>query len=162
MYIETVAQIATSAACFGLFYWTLKTYAFPVLQGAIEDRQQRIKAEFDRIDVLQAEVSALRADYSRRLAEIEAEAREKINEAIANGKAIAAEIEEKARQDREVEAERSRQSLQLEVEKLRIELKQKVVALTLAATEKVLREKLTDKKHADLVSDFVEKGLAQQ
>ncbi len=161
MYIETVAQIATSAACFGLFYWTLKTYAFPVVQGAIETRQQRIKAEFDRIDVLQAEVSSLKSDYTRRIAEIEAEARDKINEAINQGKAIAAEIEEKARQERETEAERNRQALHLEVEKLRIELKQKVVALTLSATEKLIREKVTDKKHKQLVEDFVEKGLAQ-
>lgn len=162
MYIQTVAQIATSAACFGLFYWTLKTYAFPVVMGAIENRQNRIKAEFDRIDALQAEVNMLKADYTRRIAEIEAEAREKITEAIAQGKAIAAEIEEKARQEREAEAERNRQALQLEVEKLRIELKQKVVALALTATEKILREKLTDAKHASLVDEFIEKGLAQK
>jgi F-type H+-transporting ATPase subunit b len=162
MGLEIIAQVGTSALAFGIFYWTLKTYAFPSLIKVQEDRQYRIKAEFDRIDALQAEVDALRDDYNKRIAAIEAEAREKINEAIASGKQIAEEIQEKARLESAAETERNRQALQLEVEKLRIELKQKVVALSISATEKILREKLTDKKNKALVDEFIEKGLAQQ
>lgn len=154
MYI--VAQVVTTLLAFAIFFWAAKKMFWGPLQQTIDERQARIKGEFDRIDSLQREAVALQADYTKRLAEIEAEARVKINEAIAQGRRIADELAENAKRDAEAAQAHSRQVIQLEMEKARADLKEDVIRMTVAATEKILRQQLDHQKQRELVSGFVE------
>lgn len=153
---QAIAQILTTLLAFALFFWLAKKLFWNSLQQTIDERQARIKGEFDRIDALQRETAALQADYTRRLAEIEAETRAKLNEAIAQGRRIADEMAENAKREAEATHEHSRQVIQLEVEKARADLKADVVRMTMAATEKILRQQLDQQKQRELVSGFVE------
>lgn len=153
---EAIAQVLTTLVAFAIFFWVAKRLFWAPLQQTIDERQARIKGEFDRIDSLQREAAALQADYSRRLAEIEAEARHRLNDAIAQGRKIADEMSENARREAELAQEQSRQTIALEIDKARADLKQEVVRMTMAATEKILRQQLDQKKQRELVSGFVE------
>ncbi len=154
--IQIIAQVLTTFLAFAIFFWAAKKLFWGPLQQTIDERQARIRGEFDRIDGLQRDVAALQADYTRRIAEIEAEARQKMNDAIAQGRKIADEVAETSRRDAEAAQEHSRQVMTLEIDKARADLKQDVVRMTIAATEKVLRQQLDQQKQRELVSGFVE------
>src|ERR1043166_340729 len=151
-----IAQLITTAIGFLVFFWIAKKLFWTGILKTIEDRQAHIRGEFDRIDSMQQQVNALQADYSKRIAEIETEARAKMQEAIAQGKKIAEEIGEQARKDATAAQERTKQSIEIEIEKAKAQLKEEVVRMTLRATEKIIAERLDDQKHRQLVSSFIE------
>jgi F-type H+-transporting ATPase subunit b len=151
-----IAQVLTTAIAFLFFFVVAKKLFWTSILKTIEDRQARIRSEFEKIEDLQLKVKALEADYNRHLAEIEKEANQRKQQEIANGKKIAEEIKEQARREASDEFDRMRQTIALEMDKVRAELKSEVVHMTLAATEKVIRERLDDMKHRELISSFVE------
>lgn len=151
-----VAQVLTSVLAFVIFYVVAKRLFWTSVLSVIEERQNRIRSELERIDELKAKVQALEAEYQTHLAQIEKEANQRKQEAIAEGKRIAEEIKEQARAEAKNEAARMHQILALEVEKVRLELRQEVVRLTIAATERIIRERLDDAKHRELIAHFVE------
>ncbi len=153
---EVIAQVITTLLAFALFFWAAKRMFWGPLQQTIDERQTLIKGEFDRIDSMRSEATALHADYTKRLAEIEAEARQKLNDAIAQGRKISDEMADAARRETEAAAAHSRQALAHEIEKARAELKQDVIRMTITATEKVLRQQLDATKQRELVTGFVE------
>lgn len=152
---NVIAQVLTTAVAFILFFWIAKKLFWTSILRLIEERQMRIRSEFERIDQLQTQVNALEADYNKRISQIEVEARQKMQAAIANGKQIADQIAEDARKDASAQIERTKQSIQIEMEKARAELREEVVQMTLRATEKLLNERLDDRKQRELVTNFI-------
>jgi F-type H+-transporting ATPase subunit b len=153
---ETIAQVLTTLLAFGIFFWVTKLLFWKPMRQTINDRQSRIREEFDRIDSMQRQIDALQADYNKRMADIEAEARQKMQEAIAEGRKISEDIGAQARKDAEALQQRTHEAMTLEMEKARVQLKQEVVKMTLAATEKLIRQEMSDARQRDLVSSFVE------
>lgn len=151
-----IAQVLTSVLAFVIFYVIAKRLFWTSILSAIEERQQRIKSELERIEELKSKVSQLEHEYQTHLAQIDREANQRKQQEIAEGKRIAEEIREQARQEAKAELARMHQILELEVERVRAELKAEVVRLTLAATERIIRERLDDAKHRELISRFVE------
>lgn len=151
-----IAQFLTSLVGFLLFFWVAKILFWKSLLGAIEKRQQAIRGEFDKAADLQKQMESLKEDYARRLADIESEARQKLQEEMARGRQIAEQIAEQAKKDAEHLIARAQQTVSIEMDKAREELKRDVVRLTVGATERIIREKLDDTKSRELVTQFVE------
>lgn len=156
MDIATIAQILTTLLAFIIFAYIAKKLFWGPFLNTIEQRQVKIRSEFDKIDAMQAQVDKLQADYSKRMSDIEAEARLKLQEAMAQGKQIAEQVAEQARRDAEETREKTAQSLAIELDKAKAELKQDVVRMTLAATEKVIRQNMNEPRQQELVNNFVE------
>lgn len=149
---EIVAQVVS----FLLLLTLLRIFAWKKLLKMLDDRRERIASEFRRIEDAQSAVEKLKADYDKRFAGIEAEARAKIQEAVAEGKKVSQEIREGARQEARTILDKAQENIEIEVSKAKQELKQKVVELTLGTTEKLLKEKITDEKDRKLASDFLD------
>lgn len=149
---EIVAQVVS----FLLLLTLLRIFAWKKLLKMLDDRRERIASEFRKIEEAQSAVEKLRADYDKRLAGIEAEARAKIQEAVAEGKKVSQEIREGARQEARTILGKAQENIEIEVSKAKQELKEKVVELTLGTTEKLLKEKITDEKDRKLASDFLD------
>jgi F-type H+-transporting ATPase subunit b len=156
MDIATIAQILTTLLAFGIFVFLAKKLFWKPMLDTIEERQAKIQGEFDKIDAMQRQVDQLQADYSKRMSDIEAEARLKLQEAMAQGKQIAEQVAEQARRDAEETRTKAAQSLAIELEKAKAELKQDVVRMTLAATEKLIRQNMNEPRQQELVTNFVE------
>lgn len=152
----TIAQILTTLLAFVIFVWLAKKLFWKPLLDTIDERQARIQGEFDKIDAMQRQLDQLKADYAKRMSDIEAEARLKLQEAMAQGKTIADQISEQARRDAETLRVRNEQMLSIEMDKARAELKDDVVRMTLAATEKLVRQNMSDDRQRELVNNFVE------
>ncbi len=151
-----IAQILTTLLAFTIFFLLAKRLFWGPIMQMIDDRQLKIRSEFDRIDSMQRQVEALQSDYAKRMADIEAEARQKMQETINQGREIAEQIADQARRDTEALQERTKQTLAIEIDKARAELKQDVVRMTLTATEKIMRQRMDSDREREMVSSFVE------
>ncbi len=152
----TIAQILTTLLAFFIFAFIAKKMFWGPMLDTIAQRQAKIKGEFDKIDAMQRQVDQLQADYSKRMSDIEAEARLKLQEAMAQGKQIAEQVADQARRDSEATRLKAEQSIAIELDKARAELKQDVVRMTLSATEKLIRQNMDEPRQHALVTNFVE------
>ncbi len=153
---STIAQILTTLLAFFIFAYIAKRMFWGPMLETIEQRQAKIKGEFDKIDAMQRQVDQLQADYSKRMSDIEAEARLKLQEAMAQGKQIAEQVADQARRESDASRLKAEQSISIELDKARAELKQDVVRMTLAATEKLIHQNMDEPRQRDLVTNFVE------
>lgn len=149
------SQIITQIIGFLLLLWLLKKFAWKPILQLLETRRNNIVAEFDKIEETKQEVAQLKQNYELQLKNIDAQARQKILEAVQEGQKIAAEIQEKAREDSRQIIEKAKQNIALEIAKARVELRNEIVNLTLQATEKMLVEKLDNQKHRDLILHYI-------
>ena len=95
-------------------------------------------------------------DYSRRLAAIEEEARTKIQQAILEGKRIAGEIQEQAREQGSAILAKSKEAVELELAKALVTLRDQVAQMIVEAVERVLRGKLDATADRHLVDGILE------
>lgn len=152
----SVSEILTQALGFLLLVWVLKRVFWKPVLGILEARRSRIEEAFRQIDSQKKEIETLRSDYERRIDKIEEEVRAKLQAAIDEGRRIAREIQEKAREEAKDALTRTKENLSLEIAKARVELRREIADLTLLATEKLLREKMTDEKHREKILEMIE------
>lgn len=146
----------TQLVAFLFFIWLLKHFALEPVLKLLDERREKIAKEFDQIAASEKRVQALKDEYEEHLKKIDEEARKRTMEEVARGRRIAEEITEKARIEASEIIEKARSKLQLEVDQAKIRLKDDIVRMTIDATEKLLREKLDDARHQQLVRNFVE------
>ena len=153
---EVLAKILSQAVAFYLFYLILKKYAWGPVIGMVDERNRKIEESFRRAEDAEKKAEENRREYEERVKKIEAEAREKINEAINEGRRLAEEMTESAHAEAQRIQARAKELAEIEVAKARIELKEIIVRLTLDASERMLRERLDQDAHRRLVGEFVE------
>jgi F-type H+-transporting ATPase subunit b len=149
-------QILTHALGFLIFVWILKRFAWGPLLGLMEERRQKIAGEFEDIDNKKAEVADLTARYEARMKEIDAERRQKLVEAVQEGKQMAADIKASAMDEVRSLHEKAKADLQRDIAKAKVQLRDEMIAMTMTAAEKVVHEKMDDPKHRDLIGRYID------
>ena len=152
----SLQEIITQALGFLLLVWVMKRIFWKPILGMLEARRSRVEEAFRQIESSKKEIALLRTDYESRIVKIEEEARGKLQAAIDEGRKIARDIQEKAREEAKDILMRSKENLSLEVAKARIELRREIAELTLLATEKFLREKMTPEKNREKILELIE------
>jgi F-type H+-transporting ATPase subunit b len=122
----------------------------------LEERRNRIVSEFKQIDDEKAKVAQQAAAYDARMKEIDAERRAKIVEAVEEGKKVAADIKATAQNEVKELHTKAKAELEREISKAKVQLKDEMIAITMSAAEKVIREKLNDQKHRELIGKYIE------
>ncbi len=150
------AELGTHILAFLLFILILRKLAFKPLLKVIDERRDKIESDFKKAEDLAKEAEESKKRYETQLAEIEAQAREKMQESIDEGKRIATEIQTKAREDAEGLLDRAKKNAEIELANARKQLRKDVVELTLAATEKVLREQVDKAAHTRHIDKFID------
>ncbi|MFZ5981655.1 MAG: F0F1 ATP synthase subunit B [Candidatus Zixiibacteriota bacterium] len=149
-------QILTHALGFLLTIWVLKKFAWKPLLALMEERRNKIVEEFKEIDNEKAKVAEMTAEYEAKLRDIENERRAKLVEAVDEGKKVAAEIKANAQKEVKDLHTKAKADLERDVEKAKVQLRDEMVAITMTAAEKVIREKLDDAKHRDLIRKYID------
>jgi F-type H+-transporting ATPase subunit b len=150
------AKMITHTVAFLLFVWVLKRYALGPLTQFLDARKEKIDAEFDRVEKLQAKAEEMEAQYEAKMRDIDAEARQHVQEAVAAGERLKDEIVAKAKADAEETRSKARQALEMEVAKARIEMRDEIVSMAIAATEKLIRASVDEDRSRALVAEFVQ------
>ena len=156
MNIVDIRQVLTQVLGFLLMVWILRRYMWGPLMGMLEARRERIAGEFKEADRLKGEALELKARYEADLKGIEAQARQRITEAVAEGQRVAAEVRAQAQKDAVARLERASEEIDREREKAKEILKEQVIDLSLRVAEKVLRQKLDDPAQRKLAGEFID------
>lgn len=154
-FLSLAGETITAILAFSIFFWVMKKYAWPVVLGAIDERQKEIQDGFEEIKKLQDDAAEAHQRYEEKLRNIEQEARTQIQAAVTEGKQIAAEVTDKARDEAKVIIEKAKNSIELEIKSSRKKLRDEIVSLTLHATEKLINERMTEAKDRELVGSFI-------
>jgi len=153
-----IQQILTQALGFLILLFILKKIAWKPLLSLLDERREKISSEFQTIERTKSELSRLEQDYKARLADIDAQARQRIQEAISEGQRISVEIQEKAREESKNILNKAKENIELEVAKARVELRNQVATLAIKAAEKLIKVELTEERHKRLVTEFIDEA----
>src|SRR5262249_36304210 len=144
MNLVDVPQVLTQILGFLLMVWILRRYAWGPVISMLEARREKIAGEFKEADRLKADAMGLKARYDAELKTIDAQARQRITEAVAEGQKVAAEIRTQAQKDAAARLEGAADEITREREKAKEVLKEQMIGLSLRTAEKILRQKLDD------------------
>lgn len=156
IYLE-IEQILSQILAFLVMLWVLKRFAWKPLLNVMEERRKKIETEFETIAEQKKDVARLLDEYHKKLEDIEAEARLKIQEEISKGRKIAQEMKEDATQQAKNLLEKSQLEIQREIGKAKIQLKNEIVNLVIASTQKMVQHELEQpNKQKQLVEEILE------
>jgi F-type H+-transporting ATPase subunit b len=151
-----LGQIITHMIGFVIAVIILKKFAWKPLLSMLEERKRKIKSEFDNIQKEHKKAQGLYDDYQTKLKEIDSLARAKIQEASRDGQTLANEIKENARKEAKQIVTRTREEIQRDLDKAKVQLRDDVVTMTLQIAEKIIQEKLDQKKDRQLITQLVD------
>ena len=148
-------ELFAQVVAFLLVLWILKKWAWKPILKVLEERRQKIQGEFDGIAQKKKEVDTLVSDYQAKLRDIDSVARAKIQEAAGEGQKLANQIKEDARRDAKELLARAKGEIQRDIDKAKVQLRDDLVKISIRATEKIIKEKLDQKKDRKMISDFI-------
>src|SRR4029453_17818093 len=156
MNLIDVRQVITQILGFLVMVWVLRRYAWGPLLGMLEARRAKIAGEFQSAERLKSEAIELKNRYDLELRSIEGHARQRLQEAVAEGQKVAAEIKQQAHADAAQRLERAQEDIAREREKAKEVLKEQIISLAMRSREKILRQKLDEPAQRKLASEFID------
>jgi len=156
MNLIDIRMVGTQILGFLLLLWGMSKWVWGPLTAQLEARRQKIAGEFAEADRRQQAADTLKAKHELELRGIEAQARARLQEAVAEGQKVAAEIRAQAQQDAQDRLERADDEMAREREKAKELLKEQVISLSLKTAEKILRSKLDDPAQRKLAGEFID------
>lgn len=150
-----LSQIITNIIGFLIALWLLKKFAWKPLLSTLSERRERIKSDLESAENKKKEMEKLSEEFEEKLKGIDGIARSKIQEAISEGNKIAAEIKESARKESREIVAKARADLARDIAKAKVEFRDDMVQMALAAAEKLVKERLDEEKHRELIYDFL-------
>ena len=128
---------------FGILFFLLAKFAWPVITKAIADRENYIQEQLDAAETVKAEMKNLHSEHQQILLQ----AKEERDRILADARKIVEKMNEDAKivRDKEYEArmEETRATIRNEKMKAITEIKNEIALLSIDIAEKVLREELT-------------------
>ena len=148
-------QLLAHAISFVIFFFLVRGAFMAIIYPPMKERRERIKAEYERIEQEKSAVADLKQQYEGHIKRIEAESRERIQAAVAEGQRVGTEIRDLARKEAQETLARAREEIALERDKARITLLDDVVKLAMDIAGKVVHDELNAEKHKKLVDGFL-------
>jgi F-type H+-transporting ATPase subunit b len=147
--------LLTQVVGFLIVVWLLRKYAWSGLLEFMEKRRETIAAEFENIEKTRADAEALKRKFDEELSNIEQTRRLKIQEAVSEANELASEINENARKQALELRSKANRDVELELDKANVVLRDRMVDAVITTTEKIIRERLDDDKHRQLINEFL-------
>jgi len=148
--------ILVNTISFLILLWLLKRFLFKPITNVLDTRAEEITGSYKAAENEKATMERLRVEYEAKIADIAAEAREKIAAAINEGQAAKQQILAEARAKSEEILKRGGEELSRERDKAIIELRAQVVDLAIEAAAKATARTLDDEAQRRLVRQFIE------
>jgi len=150
---ELVAQVISFLILFAL----LRIFAWKKILALLDARKDRIASGLKDIEDSKARAAKLQVEYEGKLADIEAEARKLIQEAVSQGRIITDEVRKHAHEEAQDIIKNAKANIQHELETAKEELKDEIIDMTIAAAGNIIQEKLTADGDRKLVRDFLDR-----
>jgi F-type H+-transporting ATPase subunit b len=141
---------------FVLLLIVFKLFLFKPIMGILEARQKEIEGRYQDAEAQRTAAQELRSEYEQHLANVQEEMRAKIAQALKDGQTMRDEIIADSHAKADSILTRAQEEIAREKEKALAELKSTVAGLAVDAAGKLIRAKLDDAKHRELVGRFIE------
>lgn len=149
---EIIAQVIS----FLLLFFLLRVFAWKKILTLLDERRERIAAEFRGIEEVKAELAKIKADYEAQLAAIDETAAKKIQAATAAAKQVSEDIRKQAHGEAERIIRGGRESAQFELSKAKEVLKQEIVDLVIKTVKGIIGENLTGDQDKRMIENFLQ------
>jgi F-type H+-transporting ATPase subunit b len=140
---------------FGILFWILKKYAFPVILSAVEAREKALEDAIEAAKRDRDEAARLLAEHKTQIEGARGESQKIIAEARAVAEKMRADMLEKTHEEQQDMLERARRDLAAEREKAIAQLRREAVDLAIAGASKVIEEDLDSDKNRKIVENFL-------
>jgi F-type H+-transporting ATPase subunit b len=142
---------------FGILFFVLAKYAWPVITKMISEREQYITKQLSEAELVREEMKNLKSEHQQLIIEAKDE-RDKI---LADARKIVSKLNDEAKLRREKETDamiaETREMIKNEKMKALIEIKNEIANLSIDVAEKILREELKDSsRQEDIIHKWVE------
>ncbi len=148
--------VAVQIVCFllvlSLLRWKLWGPVFQVL----EDRQNKIAAEFQAIEDMKADLARTKEEYAGHLARIDQAAQDRLREVERQGEEKTRQARIQAREEADRIIEDARKEIRFELVKAKADIRGDVVEMVVTLTEKMIQEKLTFENDKTIVEHMLE------
>jgi F-type H+-transporting ATPase subunit b len=151
-----IKLVLTQILGFIVFVSILSRFAWKPILAGLEARRAKIAGDFAEAERRQAEADQLKAKYEQEMRTIDAQARQKLQEGVAEGQRVAGEIRAQAQKEASERLQRAEDEVMREREKAKELLKEQVVSLSIRTAEKILRTKLDDPAQRKLAGEFID------
>lgn len=151
-----IKLVLTQILGFILLVWILGRFAWGPIVSGLEERRRKIAGEFAEAERRQKDADAEKAKFEAELRGIDALRRASIQEGIADGQRVAAEIKTQANDEAQARMQRAEDEMAREREKAKELLKEQVVSLSIRTAEKILQGKLDDPAQRKLAAAFID------
>ncbi len=137
---------------FAVLVWLLSKYVYPHLIGAIEKREKAIEESVAAAQAAEANAEKTQAEIDKLFSKARGDAAGIVETAHKEASAMVAEAEQKAKQRADQIVKDARAQLEQDIIKARKQLREETAELVAVATEKIVREKLDDRRDKELIT----------
>jgi F-type H+-transporting ATPase subunit b len=134
-----------------LFVWFCMKYVWPVIMGAIEQRQTEIANGLAAAEKGQSSLATAKVEVDKILAAAREQARSIVDQANARATAIVEQGKADGEAARKSQLEAARAEIDVEINRAREELRGQVAKIAVAGAEKVLGREIDANAHRDLL-----------
>lgn len=148
----------------GLVIWTIVTFlalvlilklvAWGPLIKAIEDREERLRAERESAEKARAEAERIKSELDAQMQGLQAKSREMLAQAAKEAEALRAQLKAAAEADSAGIKQKTLKELAEEKERLVRALRSEVASLSVMAAEKLLRRTVDDGVQKTVLESF--------
>ncbi len=150
-----VKIIIIQAIGFLILLWLLKKFLFGRIQDIMGRRREEIVESYEKNERTSQELEELKKSYETMVANIEDEARQKMEQAIKEAQKLGQEILAKTRQEADEMRERAFYDINQEKKKALTEIRNEVINLSMQLTTKMIQKSMDQKTAEKLVDDFI-------
>ena len=151
-----IKLVLTQVLGFLILVWILGRFAWGPIVTQLEARRQKIADDFAEAERRQKAADDLKLKYEQDLRGIEAQARVRLQGAVAEGQKVASEMRAQAQLDAQDRLARAEDEVMREREKAKEMLKEQVVSLSIVTAEKILKAKLDDPAQRKMAAQFID------
>ena len=151
----SASEIFAQILSFFLLLFLLRLFTWKKVLSLLDQRREKIRSEFERIEESKLEISRLKNEYASKIAAIQEEAEIKIKEAIEEGRKINAQMRKQAHEEAQDIINDARKQVKHEVSQVQEKLKDRIVDIALGAARSVIQEKLTEDGDRKIVENFI-------
>jgi F-type H+-transporting ATPase subunit b len=140
---------------FGILFFLLKKYAYPVMLSAVEAREKSLADAIEGAKRDRDEAAKLLADHRAKIEAARDDAQKFIAEARVVAEKSRADLLEKTKSEQQEMLERARRDIGVERDKAIAQLRKEAVDLAIAGASKVIEENLDSEKNRKVVESFL-------
>ena len=144
--------------CFGVVFFILAKYAFPVIIGMVDKRKKFIESSLEAARQANEQLQQVKAEANALLAQAHQQQTAILKEAAATRDQLIADARTRAREEAQKALDETRHQIAAEKESAINDIRRQVAVLSVAVAEKILRKELSDDKEQQ---DFINRMIAE-